>query len=129
MHLEVSFAITLTGSAHLLHGDASSPTSGGRATAASSTLWLVAPTVSVADRSTLQVVGSVSVDGGPTGSGLLAVRDLGSLTVMPKPVSAASYVFNVETVQVIGGGSLTVTRGGSLTVTGRGTDPRLAHCG
>jgi hypothetical protein len=77
VHLEVSSAITLTGSAHLLHGDASSPSRGGGGlgvdslygqtvgggsgdrAAAAATLWLVAPAVSVADWSTLQVVGSV----------------------------------------------------------------------
>ena len=44
------------------------------------------------------------MDGGPTGGGSLVVQGSSSLTVAPKPVSAASYVFNVETVLVSGGG-------------------------
>ena len=123
VHVEVSSAITLTGAAHLLHGDPASPRSAVRDSATSSvTLWLVAPAVTVTDRSTLRVVGRLSVDGGPTGGGSLIVKGSSTLTVAPKPPDASSYVFNVDTVEVSDGSALEVTGGGSLSVLGRVAD-------
>jgi hypothetical protein len=132
VHLEVSENVALTGDAHLLHGGSASapqsflsfpsflPTSS--LSAASSTLWIVSPSVSVADKSTIRVAGGLSVDGGPAGSGSLSVRGGGSVRVLPAPPDAASYVFNVATVRVDSGGSLVVDGAGALTVTGRGED-------
>ena len=123
VHVEVSSAITLTGAAHLLHGDPASPRSAVRDSATSSvTLWLVAPAVTVTDRSTLRVVGRLSVDGGPTGGGSLLVKGSSVLTVAPKPPDASSYVFNVDTVEVSDGSAMEVTGGGSLSVLGRVAD-------
>ena len=127
MHVEVSSAVTLTGAAHLLHGDPVAPLGekNGHSvfrSASSVTLWLVAPAVTVTDRSTLQVVGRLSVDGGPTGGGSLAVKGSSRLTVTPKPADASSYVFNVDTVEVSDGSVLEVTGGGALSVLGRVAD-------
>ena len=84
----------VTGAAHLLHGDPVAPLGGKTysefGSASSVTLWLVAPAVTVTDRSTLQVVGRLSVDGGPTGGGSLAVKGSSRLTVAPKPADASS---------------------------------------
>jgi hypothetical protein len=82
VHLEVSDAITLTGSAHLLHGNSASTS--GRRTAATAALWLVAPTLSITDRSSLVVVGAMSVDGGPTARGSVVVEGSSSLKIIPK---------------------------------------------
>ena len=122
----------MTGNAHLLHGGSASalrslpsflPTKKSSSlSAASSTLWIVSPSVSVADKSTIRVAGGLSVDGGPAGSGFLSVRGGGSVRVLPAPPDAASYVFNVATVRVDSGGSLVVDGAGALTVTGRGED-------
>ena len=132
VHLEVSESVALTGDAHLLHGGSASalrslpsflPTKKSSSlSAASSTLWIVSPSVSVADKSTIRVAGGLSVDGGPAGSGFLSVRGGGSVRVLPAPPDAASYVFNVATVRVDSGGSLVVDGAGALTVTGRGED-------
>ena len=132
VHLEVSESVALTGNAHLLHGGSASalrslpsflPTKKSSSlSAASSTLWIVSPSVSVADKSTIRVAGGLSVDGGPAGSGFLSVRGGGSVRVLPAPPDAASYVFNVATVHVDSGGSLVVDGAGALTVTGRGED-------
>ena len=126
VHVEVSSAVTLTGAAHLLHGDPVAPLGekiySEFRSASSVTLWLVAPAVAVTDRSTLQVVGRLSVDGGPTGGGSLAVKGSSRLTVAPKPADASSYIFNVDTVEVSDGSVLEVTGGGALSVLGRVAD-------
>ena len=95
VHLEVSESVALTGDAHLLHGGSASalrslpsflPTKKSSSlSAASSTLWIVSPSVSVADKSTIRVAGGLSVDGGPAGSGFLSVRGGGSVRVLPAP--------------------------------------------
>ena len=125
MHVEVSSAVTLTGAAHLLHGDPVAPLGEKNVhsvfrSASSVTLWLVAPAVTVTDRSTLQVVGRLSVDGGPTGGGSLAVKGSSRLTVTPKPADASSYVFNVDTVEVSDGSVLEVTGGGARCLCSEG---------
>ena len=123
--MEVSESVALTGDAHLLHGG-SVPSLAADSTsslsAASSTLWIVSPSVSVTDKSSIRVAGAASVDGGPAGTGSLSVRGGGSVRVLPAPPDAASYVFNVATVRVDSGGSLVVDGAGELSVTGRGED-------
>ena len=125
VHLEVSESVALTGDAHLLHGGSAPSLAAGSTSslsAASSTLWVVSPSVSVADKSSIRVLGAASVDGGPAGTGSLSVRGGGSVRVLPAPPDAKSYVFNVATVRVDSGGSLVVDGAGALSVTGRGED-------
>ena len=74
------------------------------------------------DKSTLRVFGSLSVDGGPVGGGSFAVKGGSAVAVDPSPASATSFVFNVETVRISGGGSLVVSGDGALAVAGRGED-------
>ena len=89
--------------------------------AASSTLWIVSPSVSVADKSTIRVAG-----GGrgrrPAGSGFLSVRGGGSVRVLPAP--PRRRVVRVQRGdRPRGRGRLAGRDGaGALTVTGRGED-------
>ena len=128
VHLEVSKSITLTGNAHLLHGNEVASASAFGAgfhnaqAQPSSTLWVVSPFVAVADRSTIRAAGAVSFDGGPSGTGALSVTGGSAVRVVPNPPDAPSHVFNIETVTVNNGGSLLVDGAGALTITGRGDD-------
>ena len=122
VHLEASDAITITGSSHLLHGGGVGVGFRAGAGAGAEALWLVSPEVTVTDKSTLRVFGSLSVDGGPVGGGSFAVKGGSAVAVDPSPASATSFVFNVETVRISGGGSLVVSGDGALAVAGRGED-------
>ena len=122
VHLEASDAITITGSSHLLHGGGVGVGFRAGAGAGAEALWLVSPEVTVTDKSTLRVFGSLSVDGGPVGGGSFAVEGGSAVAVDPSPASATSFVFNVETVRISGGGSLVVSSDGALAVAGRGED-------